>query len=83
MRGLGTMATSEMPPDDAKKGKKYDASVKFTQAFKKKLERVAEDLGLYPGELVEQHMGEFIAQELLRVLEKELAEAKRAQRPKK
>lgn len=65
----------------AKRKEKYDAPVKLRKEFKEKLDDVAADLGVYPGELVEQHMGDFIHVEWTRVLEEKLRRAKQA-RPK-
>lgn len=62
---------------------KYSASVKFAPGFKEKLEAVASDLGLYPGQLVEQHMGDYVATEYLRVLKKRLLEAEQEARGRK
>lgn len=54
---------------------KYDSPVSLTSAFKKKLVRVAEDLDVYPGELIEEKMKQFIEQENKRVLREELDRA--------
>lgn len=66
-------ASQHSDVEDAPKGKaKFNSPIKLTAHFKDKLERVAKDFGLYPGELVEREMSRFIAQENLRVLEKEI-----------
>ena len=76
-------SAGEVPPPVAteKKREKYDAPVKFRAEFKEKLEDVAADLGLFPGQLVEQHLGDFIHTEWTRILEEKLRRAKQA-RPK-
>lgn len=75
-------ATEPAPAEPAASQKqKYDAPVKFRKEFKEKLDDVAADLGVYPGELVEQHLGDFIHTEWTRILEEKLRRAKQA-RPK-
>ncbi len=69
------------PESAAKRKEKYDAPVKFRAEFKEKLDDVAADLGVYPGELVEQHLGDFIHTEWTRILEEKLRRAKQL-RPK-
>ena len=89
MRKMGTtlMAdrskkpTPEPTPDESAKKVKYDSPVKFRAEFKEKLDDVAADLGVYPGELVEQHLGDFIHTEWTRILEEKLKRAKQS-RPK-
>jgi hypothetical protein len=76
------MAAEKTSPEGPRKKKKpakpLDASVKITTDFKEKLEEVAEDLGYYPGELVEQKMGAFISVESLRIRKQKYEQAKRA-----
>lgn len=71
---------AESPDSPAKKGKekvKYDSPVSLTEAFKKKLDRVADDLGFYPGALVESQMKQFVEQEWLRLVDEDNREAER------
>lgn len=51
---------------------KYDASVKLRAEFKEQLEAVAEELNLYPGELIEDRLGVFIRAEWKRILQEKL-----------
>lgn len=60
-------------PDDEKP--KYDAPVKLRREFKEKLEEVAKDLDLYPGELIEQRLGEFARVEYRRVVKRKAEES--------
>lgn len=77
---VGSSASPTPASELDEKKKKYDSPIKLTAEFKDKLERVAKDLGLYPGALVEQEMDNFIRGENLRVLQKELEKARLEQR---
>lgn len=77
---------NKKPPEEspeAERDVKYNASVKLATPFKEKLFAVAADLGLFPGQLVERHMGDYVATEYLRVLKKRLEEAEREARGRK
>ena len=61
------------PAKGSEAGKvKYDASVKLTEAFKEQLEVVAAALGMYPGALVEDRIGQFVRTEYRRILSEKL-----------
>lgn len=79
---------NKTPPDDSgaerRSGKpKYDAAVKFTKDFKEQLEAVASEMGLYPGEMVERHMGDWVATKYMEALEVRLQRAKREAKDRK
>jgi len=66
----------QKPPDPV--DEKFSEGVKFRPTFKRKLERVAQKAGLYPGELVERHMHQFVEAEYLVILREELRLAEEA-----
>ena len=49
--------------------------MKLRREFKEKLEEVAKDLDLYPGELIEQRLGEFARVEYRRVVKRKAEES--------
>ena len=53
---------------------RYPAAIKLRETFKDKLTEVAEDLDLYPGQLVEMRMAKWVEVEYKRVIR---AKAKR------
>jgi hypothetical protein len=77
--------SSDEPEEKGKKKRKkkgrFPAAIKLTAEFKEKLEGVADDLDLYPGELVEQKIGAFIDVEWIRILKKKLERAKKPGSP--
>jgi hypothetical protein len=82
MGALAKMASEKKPDEGARKRRKPDkplnGSVRVTQEIEEQLEEVAEDLGFYPGELIEQKMGAWLKVESLRVRKEKYEAAKKA-----
>ena len=69
--------SNEPPQEGQSDGGKFDATIKLRKQFKERLESVAKDLGLFPGELIEDKLKQFVTQEWVRVARKNEEKAKR------
>lgn len=83
---LESVMGKKKPPGSAggeeKGNAKFSKPIKLRPVFKHRLERVADDFGVVPGQLVETKLEQFIDQEYYRIVEAEMAEIDR-QRGKK
>jgi len=61
--------------DSDKPAERLTDSIKLRPTFKKKLEMVADDEGLFPGDLVERELEQYVETNYVRVLRKRLKEA--------
>lgn len=69
----GIMAERGKKP--AAVNEKYSASIKLKPEFKEALEGVAKDLGLVPGQFIEDRLGQFVRAEWKRILTEKLKKA--------